>query len=172
MDTFVALLRGINVGGNNKLPMADLRDLCRRLGWQDVQTYIASGNVVFRAEGTEAALADTLKSALPFDVPAMVREASELEQSLNDCPINPEKGNLLHGFFCANDPTLNTDLISQYQSDEDVAAVGRTVWLHTPSGFSKSKLAERFERAIGGTTVTARNLNTIAKLVDMTQQSR
>lgn len=172
MNTFVALLRGINVGGNNKLPMADLRALCSGLGWEAVQTYIASGNVVFRADGAETTLAEALKSALPFDVSVMVREARELEACLRDCPISPEKGNLLHGFFCTHEPTLNMDLIDQFRTDEDVVTVGRTVWLHTPGGFSKSKLAERFEKAISGTTVTARNLNTISKLVDMSFQSR
>lgn len=167
MPRNIALLRGINVGGGNKLPMADLKVICTDLGWQNIQTYIASGNVVFNAEGTPEALADKLTKALPLDVPVLVLTAQDLADRLSKCPFNPEKGNLLHAFFCTAEPTLDQDLINQFKTTEELETIGKTLWLHTPDGFSKSKLAERMDRVLKGTTHTARNLNTVRKLVDM-----
>ena len=167
MQTFVALLRGINVGGNNALPMDDLKSICAGLGWTDVRTYIASGNVVFQADGGAEALAASLHGALPFDVPVAVLPASEMKARLSHCPIVPNEGKLLHAFFCMDAPDVDQDVIALYRTDEEVVVKGHTVWLHTPSGFSTSKLAERFDRVITGTTYTARNVNTVRKLVEM-----
>ncbi|SEW13955.1 Uncharacterized conserved protein, DUF1697 family [Cognatiyoonia koreensis] len=167
MQTFVALLRGINVGGRNMLAMEDLRAICEKLGWQDVQTYVNSGNVVFRAEGGAEALAAKLHAALPIDVAVLVLRASELKARLSHCPIKPESGNLLHAYFCLDAPDVDQDVIAHYKRDEKVVIKGHTVWLYTPGGFSNSLLAEKFDKAITGTTYTARNLNTIRNLVDM-----
>jgi len=167
MPKHIALLRGINVGGTNKLPMAELRAICADLGWQNTRTYIASGNVVFDAEGSPDALANQLAKALPIDVPVLVLTASDLADRLKSCPFVPETGNLLHAFFCTAQPSPNLDLIAKLRSSEELEVIGKTFWLHTPDGFSKSKLAERIDRVLQGATYTARNLNTVRKLVDM-----
>lgn len=167
MQTYVALLRGINVGGNNRLPMDDLTSICTDLGWQDVRTYIASGNVVFRTEGGDEALAAALHKALPFDVPVVVLRASELKARLSHCPIVPNEAKNLHAFFCLDAPDVDQDVIAHYRKDEKVVVKGHTVWLYTPSGFSNSTLAEHFNRVITGTAYTARNLNTVKTLVGM-----
>ena len=167
MQNWVALLRGINVGGNNKLPMADLRAICESLGWQDVQSYIASGNVVFRSDHGAEALAAELHKALPFDVPVLVLSGDDLKHRLSHCPFARNGGKLVHGFFCMDRPTLDEDVIAHYATTEKVVQLDHTVWLNTPDGFSNSKLAEVFHRAVTGTTFTARNINTVAKLVEM-----
>lgn len=167
MQTFVALLRGINVGGNNRLPMDDLKAVCAGLGWTDIRTYIASGNVVFQADGGAEALAAALHSALPFDVPVLVLRASELKARLDHCPIVPKEGKNLHAFFCLDAPEVDQDVIALYRRDEEVVVKGHTVWLYTPSGFSTSKLAERFDRVITGTSYTARNVNTVKRVAEM-----
>ena len=170
--TWIALLRGINVGGGNKLPMADLREICEGLGWAHVQTYIASGNVVFEAAGAPEALASSLHQKLPFDVPVVVLSAGDLANRLAHCPFPPDAGKAVHGFFCLDAPEVDEDVIAQYATTEKVVVQGHTVWLYAPDGFGRSKLAENFHRAVTGTTYTARNLNTIQKLVDMSSDKR
>lgn len=171
MQTFIALLRGINVGGRNVLAMADLRALCTTFGWHDVHTYVNSGNVIFNAAGGAEALAVKLHAALPVDVPVLVLPLSELAARLTHCPIAPSAANLLHAYFCLDVPEVDQDVIALFAKDEEVIVKGHTVWLHTPSGFSKTKLAERFDRVITGTSYTARNLNTVRKLVAMGQDT-
>src|SRR5690625_2654452 len=77
MNAFVALLRGINVGGHHKVPMAELRDVCRELGWQNIQTYIQSGNIIFSADGAPTQLEADLEQAIVahfgFSVPVIIR---------------------------------------------------------------------------------------------------
>lgn len=167
MQKFVALLRGINVGGNNRLPMADLRGLCEGLGWQEVQTYIASGNVVFETEGGAEALAARLHGVLPFDVQVVVLPGSEFKARLSHCPFPRSAGKLVHGFFCLDQPDIDRDALAQYATTEVMVPKGHTVWLHAPDGFGTSKVAEMLHRIITGTQFTGRNLNTIHKLVEM-----
>lgn len=163
----VALLRGINVGGGNKLPMADLRAICEGLGWANVRTYIASGNVVFEAEGGNEALAEALHKALPLDVPVLVLGGDEMKNRLAHCPFPDEAGNKVHGFFCLDAPEVDEDAIAQYAKTEKVVVQGHTVWMFAPDGFGRSKLGEMFHRVVTGTVYTARNLNTIKKLAEM-----
>lgn len=167
MGQFIALLRGINVGGNNRLPMADLRRLCEDLGWGNVRTYIASGNVVFEADGGAEALASALHAALPFDAQVLVMGEDDFRTRMTHCPFPPNHGKLAHGFFCLDRPTLDADVIAQFRTTEVVIQEDHTVWLHTPDGFSKSKLAEVMDRVITETAFTARNLNTVHKLAEM-----
>src|SRR5690349_11716785 len=79
-QTFVALLRGINVSGYNKVPMADLRSACGRLGWADIQTYIQSGNLIFSAPGSasslEAELEDLIEKKFGISIPVIIRPAT------------------------------------------------------------------------------------------------
>ena len=165
--TWIALLRGINVGGGNKLPMADLRGICDGLGWTNVRTYIASGNVVFDANGAAEALASSLHQKLPFDVPVLVLSAHELANRLSHCPFPPNAGKTVHGFFCLDAPEVDEDVIAQYATTEKVVVQGHTVWMFAPDGFGRSKLGEMFHRVVTGTVYTARNLNTIKKLAEM-----
>ncbi len=167
--TWIALLRGINVGGSNRLPMADLRELCTGLGWQNVKTYIASGNVVFQADGAAEALASRLHQSLPFDVATLVLGAEDLANRVSHCPFPRTLGKLVHGFFCLDAPDVDQDALAHYTTTEQIAVHGHTVWFYAPDGFGRSKLAENFHRVVTGTTYTARNLNTIHKLVDMSR---
>ncbi len=167
MRRYVTLLRGVNVGGNNKLPMSDLRKICFGLGWQNVRTYIASGNVVFDTDEDPARLADDLKDALPLDISLLVLSADDLQSRLDLCPFSPTKNNLVHAYFCANEPVLDRNLIDLNVTSEAIEVIGKTLWLHTPDGFSKSNIAARIDKVLQTQEWTARNLNTVLKLVDM-----
>jgi len=174
MDTghskWVALLRGVNVGGHNKVPMVDLRTLASGLGWRGVRSYIASGNLVFDAEGNSNGLASTLRNALQdhmnIDVPVLVRTGTDVCAAHNACPWNVA-GNLAHLFWCWDDPQPDHRQIDALKAaDEDLVIHGRSVWLHAPSGVARSKLMAKMEQVLG-VSATARNLNTVRKLAEM-----
>ena len=172
MPKFVAFLRGINVGGHRKVPMADLRRICTTVtGDHDVRTYIASGNVVFAAEGEADQLArgiaDGIEADLGFEVPVLVLDAVTLCDGLDRCPFPRDAGKLVHGYFCFADPVIDLAGVNALKTPtEAVAVIGRTVWLHAPDGIGRSKLAAKMERLIG-VEATARNLNTVIKMVEM-----
>ncbi len=172
MERWVALLRGINVGGNNLLPMADLRKLCAGLGWTGVQSHIASGNLVFAAKGTAERLAADLSRALAaqmgVDVALIVLPGAALRAALAGCPFEPATGKQVHGFFLWTDPVVDWAAFENLRlPNEQLAVQGRVAYLFAPDGIGSSKLAEKFAKVVTGTQMTGRNLNTIAKLVEM-----
>ena len=172
MAQWVALLRGINVGGHNKVPMADLRRLCAGLGWTGVQTYIASGNLVFAAEGEAGGLALALHAAMiagmGVAVEALILPGAAVRSALADCPFDPAQGKRVHAFFLWAVPVLDLAVYEALRlPNEQVAVLGQVAWLHAPDGIGASKLAEKFGHVVTGTQMTARNLNTLRKLVEM-----
>lgn len=172
MDHWVALLRGINVGGNNLVPMADLRRLCADLGWTGVQTYIASGNLVFAAEGTAAGLALDLRQAMAapmgVDVALIVLPGVMVRAALDNCPYDPATGKQVHAFFLWADPVVDWAAYEALRLPHEALAVhGRIAYLHAPDGIGQSKLAEKLAKVVTGTEMTGRNLNTLRKLVEM-----
>lgn len=171
-QTWIALLRGVNVGGTNKVPMADLRDLCAKLGWRDVRSYIASGNLVFGASGPAETLAQTVSGILArhmgVETPVVVLSATDLRAALDSCPFAPQEGRHLHGFMAMGPLSVDLGTCEALRGPTEALALrGRVIWLHTPDGIGKSKLAERLPRLIGGVPATARNLNTLRKLAEM-----
>ena len=160
------------MGGGNKVPMAKLRALAEGLGWRDVKSYIASGNLVFRADGTADGLAADLRQEMVgqmgVDVTVLVLSADQLGAALAECPFTPEKGNLCHAFFLWSAPTVDwTAYETHRRPSEELAVIGQVAFLHTPEGFGQSKLAEKLGKVIAGTDMTGRNLNTLRKLVEL-----
>ena len=175
MARFVALIRGINVGGTGKLPMADLRDLMDGLGWTDVQTYIQSGNAVFSTDGTADALGQALSDAIEkrfgFRRPVLVLSAPAFGQALAANPYAEEAARApksVHLFFLlgpARAPDLDA-LEALRAPDERFALMGNVLYLNAPSGIGRSKLAAKIDRHLGVGT-TARNYSTFRALADM-----
>ena len=166
MAKFVAFLRGINVGGHRKVPMAELRAICPGSG---VQSYIASGNLTFDAEDGDhaAVLTQRIKATFGFDVPVLVLGESQMRATLAGCPFPMDAGKLVHAYLCYDDPKLDEAGVAALRTaTEQVAVIRRTVWLYAPDGIGQSKLAAKLERLIGA-EATARNLNTMIKMVDM-----
>ena len=171
MTVMVALLRGINVGGRGKLPMADLRMIVEGVGHTDVRTYIQSGNVVFRARARSTAkVADELEKAIAAESsvapPVVVRTAVELLATRDADPFiargdDPATVHLTFFRDAAPDPG---DL-SSYAPDTAVA-IGRELHLSMPNGVGRSKLAAALDRSIapGG---TSRNWRTFTTLLEM-----
>jgi uncharacterized protein (DUF1697 family) len=177
----VALLRGINVGGKNKVPMTDLRELMTSLGHADVKTYIQSGNVVFTSDDTDTAkLAEVLDEKVTerFGVPGhvVVVARDELAQVIADNPYPDEPDpKALHAVFRKSDLTAD-DLArvgtarqraAAKDCQDEVTVVGRTLFLHTPDGLGRSELAAQLSRTSSMKAGTARNWATVTKLMAM-----
>lgn len=175
MSTLIALLRGINVVGNNKLPMKELAALLTEMGLRDVQTYIQSGNVVFHTNAkNKTALAAKISAAIEaqhgFAPQVLLLDAEELREAMagNPYPEAESVPRTLHLFFLAQAPQ-RPDLKSLEAiktASERFKLAGQVFYLHTPDGVGGSKLAARIEKALG-VAATARNWNTVCKLAEM-----
>jgi len=183
VPTHVALLRGINVGGSNKVAMADLRDVVTSLGHTGVSTYIQSGNVLFTAgEGAaraSSALAADLERAIEqafgLRLRVVVLSRAELAQVMSDNPYQAEPNpKYVHAMFFPAEPDQEmreSIAAAERQAAEkggrdEATVVGRTLFLHTPDGYGRSELAVRLARSGGaGATGTARNWATVTKLL-------
>lgn len=179
MNTCIALIRGINVGGKHKLPMKDLKAMLEKHGCEDVQTYIQSGNAIFRSVTTDVAtLCSRITAAVSkshgFEPRVLVLTRAELERAAagNPFPQANENPKSLHLFFLAEPPKKPDlkGLESLKASKEDFSLKGRTFYLYTPEGFGISKLALRVERLLG-VEATARNWRTVTTLLEMAKTS-
>jgi uncharacterized protein (DUF1697 family) len=176
MAMFIALLRGINVGGRSKVPMAELRDLCTALGWRDVRTYINSGNVVFEAlpkgPALEAALEKALKEAFGFAPPVIVRTASQVKALAAANPFpeasEAEPNRVLVGVSKEKPKVGAAEAIqAKAAAGEKVAEAGGVLWFHYPQGVGTSKLTPALIDRAAGSPLTARNWRTMLKLREM-----
>jgi uncharacterized protein (DUF1697 family) len=166
MAAFVALLRAVNVGGTGKLPMSDLKDICEELGFGAVRTYIASGNVVFTSRKSEAAIKSALEKRLEVyagkPVGVLLRSAAEMAQVLSDNPFPKAAPNRIMAVFLDRAPPADTLAGIRGQKDEQIKLGRREIYVHYPDGMGKSKLVVPAAK-----TGTARNMNTVARLVRM-----
>jgi uncharacterized protein (DUF1697 family) len=166
MTAFVALLRAVNVGRTGKLPMADLKTLCERAGFEAVRTYIASGNVVFRSQKAEAqvkgALEDRLRTYAGKPVGVLVRTAAEIAEVLARNPFPEAPRNRTVAIFLDEPPPA--DILDGVvgRRTEDIELGRREIYVHYRDGIGTSKL--KIPAAAAG---TARNMNTVAKLAAM-----
>lgn len=185
MARYVALLRGINVGGRNKVAMADLRHVAESLGHTEVVTYIQSGNMVFTSPDTSAGvLADALEEAIAerLDVqPAVVvLSRAELAQAIADNPFpDVTTPKCLHAVFQRDDlgPEGIAAVAAAQQraqakgSQDQAVVVGRTLFMHTPDGMGRSELAAQLSRSSAQGAGTARNWATVTKLMTMLESA-
>jgi uncharacterized protein (DUF1697 family) len=197
MASHVALLRGINVGGRNKVPMADLREVVTSLGHTGVSTYIQSGNVLFStAEDDTAKLAAALESAIEdrFGIwsSVVVLSRDELARVLAANPY-PDEPNprMVHVVFLNGSPPR--DLLDRITAAESAAAAkgsrdtvqlaaqsaGQALFLHTPDGFGTSELAQNVLKILAppkksrpGLAATARNWATATKLLSLSEENK
>lgn len=166
MTTYVALLRAVNVGGTGKLSMADLRALCESAGFSAVRTFIASGNVVFQAAHSHAEVLTALESRLAMyakkPVGVLVRTSDEMEAVLASNPFAGEPSNRVVTLFLSSAPPRDTLDQVRGRDNERVVLGHHEIYVHYPDGMGKSRLI--IPPAKNG---TARNMNTVAKLVAM-----
>lgn len=173
MARYLALLRGINVGGRS-LKMADLRDIVAEAGGTDVATYIQSGNVVLsHSSRSTGKLADLLASAIEdasgMEVAVIVRTAPEVDSVVDANPFPDAGGTTLHVVFLAEEPPSDAldSLDLKSFAPEEVAVVGREVYLHLPDGMGRAELPKALEKLGSPLRGTARNWNTVVKVQEM-----
>ena len=171
MAIFIALLRAINVGGTGTLAMTDLKSLCEGLGLTDVRTYIQSGNVVFGcawAEGhIKAAFETALLTRLGKRIDVLVRSATEMSTVLNRNPFPSAQGNKVSVLFFNQALKKAAVAAITIPDNEEIRLAGREVYVHYPNGMGRSKLKLS---SLG--IATSRNIDTVAKLVEMTKHYR
>ncbi|MBI4952982.1 MAG: DUF1697 domain-containing protein [Myxococcales bacterium] len=172
----VALLRGINVGGKNKLPMKELVPLFEQAGCRAVRTYIQSGNVVFRAAGARAArvpgvVADAIEARFGFRAPVVLRTAAELRAVAGANPFvrSGAEAGALHVVFLAERPTASrAGALDPGRSPPDELVLrGREIYLRLPNGAARTKLTNAYFDATLATTSTVRNWRTVLALAAM-----
>ena len=173
MAPFIALLRGINVGGHKKVPMAELRALCEELGFADVKTYIQSGNVVLTskltAEKLRAALEEAIAKEFGFNPAVMIRTAKELAAAVDKNPYAGADDKTVHVGFLHAAPNAATKkcLGALDCAPEELTVVGRDIYLHLPNGMGRAALPVKMERCLRPTPITVRNWRTVTKLVEL-----
>ena len=171
MNTYIALLRGINVGGKNILKMKDLVDLLEKQGAQQVKTYIQSGNVVFQSNKIPSHLSDQISQAIQqrfgFAPHVLVMDQAEFEKAIAENPFPEAVSNpsSLHIGFLARPPEHpNLDELDWLISEsEQYHLTEKIFYLYAPEGIGRSKLAASSEKLLG-VPMTDRNWNTIMKI--------
>ena len=165
MTTWIVLLRGVNVGGRRKLPMAALRELLADVGFENVRTYIQSGNIVLDSpDGDRNSVARSIQGAIEkrfgFAPHTFVLDVDAFDAAIAANPFS--QGELdpkaVHFIFLAEpDPAADLDGLRELATqNEEFVLTERVLYLHTPNGFGRSRLVERLPRFIG-TEMTARN---------------
>ncbi|MEU6122915.1 DUF1697 domain-containing protein [Streptomyces sp. NPDC047123] len=180
ITTYAALLRGINVGGHKKVPMARLRPLLEGLGHGDVRTHLQSGNAVFTADGGDeetlaAGIGRALEEEFGFAVDVLVRDGAYLKAVVDACPFpaaDLEPKQLHVTYFSA--PVDEDRFASLAPGDflpEEFRIGDRVLYLYAPEGLGRSKLAEQLSKPAltRGIIATSRNWNTVTRLVEMTR---
>ncbi len=175
MTTWIALFRGINVGGHNILPMSELRDALESLNLENVRTYIQSGNVVFTAKKhlsktLSTRIAARIEQRHGFKPHVLILSTDQLANAIesNPFPQAEAEAKTLHLFFLGSVASeADIESISQRKSpSERFHLTDHVFYLHAPDGIGRSKLAASVEKLLGVTT-TARNWRTVQKLWEM-----
>lgn len=170
MEILVALLRGINVGGNNILPMTELKALCEETGFKNVQTYIQSGNVLFESKVPEekaaVKLQKALKTKLANPVSVMIRTIEELGTIVANNPFPSANPSQVGVLFL--EQIVNESIVEEFskKETEEIITGKREIYIHYPNGMGRSKL--KFPKIAKRGTV--RNINTVKKLAELAKK--
>lgn len=178
MGKYISILRGINVSGQKKILMADLKALYEALKFKDIITYIQSGNVIFDSISQDKAhIKATIESAIAenynFQVPVDVRTLSEYEVILENFPFKDitleEDGSKALITFLSHRPTAEnfTQAQKYAASSERMECHDRVIYLHCPDGYGKSKLSNLFLEKKLGVMATTRNWKSVSKLYEL-----
>ena len=176
MQTYIALLRGINVGGHKKVPMAQLKELLSTADLQNVKTYIQSGNVIFQSinkssEELEQIIQNSILKEFGFEVPVLVRTRAELSTIFNNCPFSDDKKSESYFVILSDVPV--DDLVKEASQktylDDDYVIFNDCIYLFCAKGYGRAKFnLSYFEKKLN-VNATARNYKTMVKLLSLSQ---
>ena len=174
MISYVALLRGINVGGHKKILMADLKVLFEKLNFKNVQTYIQSGNIIFQSneekiEVLESRIKDQIVVQYGFEVSVLVKTHSEIKNILNKCPFNEEIK--VNSYFILlssiPDKKLVESMMATKYPNEEFQIIDSCVYIYYTNGYGKAKCGTNFFERKLKVSATARNYRTLKKLIEL-----
>ncbi|MCL6444273.1 MAG: DUF1697 domain-containing protein [Alicyclobacillus sp.] len=172
MSIYIALVRGVNVGGRNMIKMSDLKQLFENMGFNRVQTYINSGNVLFESQEGEAALLERIEHGIEMEfglsIKVVLRTDNELRDVMDACPykenVDPDGKNVNIGFLAGPPAQEAIERLRPYQGVDEFQVIGREIHLLFHQRQNESKLANNLHK-LG--TCTVRNWNTIRKLASL-----
>ncbi|OBQ51642.1 hypothetical protein VQ01_15150 [Tamlana sp. s12] len=176
MKTYIALLRGINVSGQKKIPMAELRELLSGSGLENVQTYIQSGNVLFQSseenlQKLELKIHQAIKSHFGFDVPVLVKTHEDLQCIFDGCPFSEEKKKNSYFTFLYESPQQEViEVVSELSfPNEEFVITPECIYFYSAIGYGKAKCSNNFFERKLKITATARNYKTMVKLLALSE---
>ena len=180
METYIAILRGINVSGQKKIKMADLKAHLEELNFKNVQTYIQSGNVIFEHETTspedlENEIVKKIYEKYGFQVPTIIKIPSELKYVINNNPFrdDPNKEtNRLYVTFLSDVPSsINLEKLETIDySPEEYILDGKNIYFYSPNGYGNAKMNNNFFENKLKVAATTRNWNTVNKLIEIVNE--
>lgn len=170
MKTFIVILRGINVSGKNILPMAALRELLSSLKFENVKTYIQSGNIVLNSGLSKEELIVKVKngiaSAFGYDVSVLARTIDEWKKAIENNPYSVDNHKII-SFTFLSEETKETSIAVNITNDDVYTIVNDMVYMYCPDGFGRTKLTNNlFEKKLK-VTATSRNYRTTMKLLEL-----
>lgn len=173
MKTYLALLRGINVGGHKKILMKDLRVLLEEQGFQNVQTYIQSGNVIFSTSETKKSLSKTISKAIlqkyAWEVSVLIKTPSEIKKVLENCPFSEEKKvKSYFTLFSTTPKQKQIDLVNNLSfPNEEFLINSQCFYFYCETGYRNVKMNSNFLERKLQISMTTRNFNTLTKLLKL-----
>jgi len=177
MNQYIVLLKGINVGGNKKVPMAELRQLLADIGFEEVQTYIQSGNVILQTEETnrlilENKISQAILDHFGFEVSVLVKTKEELQRIFDDSPFPEDKKEASHFMMLYN--TTEKELVKEASEKtyegEEYQIINDCIYYFYEKGLGQAKFSVNFFERKFKTFATARNYNTMLKLLSLSSQ--
>jgi uncharacterized protein (DUF1697 family) len=178
MKTYIALLKGINVGGHKKVPMAELRELLTKTGFENVQTYIQSGNVILQSNTSdiykiESDIEKSIEDYFGFEVSVLVKARQDLQRIFDNSPFTEEKKKasyfmMLHD--CPSDDLVKEASEKVYEGEE-YNIVNDCIYYNYENGLGKAKFNVNFFERKFKTFATARNYNTMVKLLALSSKN-
>ena len=178
MEIFVSMLRGINVGGRKKVSMKELAEIYLKLKFENIITYVNSGNVIFSANRKDnMSLAQEIERSIlnyfGFEVPVIIRSAGEMKMITGSNPFLPDKSDeldFLHVTFLSGKPTkTELERINSYNYHPDKFLIkNREIYLFCPGGYGRTKLNNTFFESKLNLTATTRNWKTVNELLKIT----
>ncbi len=174
MKPYIALLRGINVGGHKKVPMADLRELLTKSGLENVKTYIQSGNVVFQSfeksiQKLEQIIHEAIQSKFGFDVFILVRTREDLQRIFDDSPFSEEKKKASYFTMLHDIPEVELvkEVSEKIYEEEEYEIINDCIYFYSEKGYGRAKFNMSFFERKLKTSATSRNYNTMVKLLSL-----
>lgn len=175
MNTYIALLRGINVGGHKKVPMAELRELLTKTGFENIQTYIQSGNIILQSKeeripNIESTIQKSIIDHFGFEVPVIVKTRTDLQIIFDTCPFSEEKKVNSYFIMLSDIPDCNLveDVSKITFKNEEFVIINDCLYFHSSIGYGNSKFnMNSFEKKLK-VKATSRNYKTMVKLLALT----